>query len=270
MHYLKKLINRFLESRGYIIKRINERAIAEGDSLNFINHKKKIYTSYIPDKYSTNISIYKSKYYPFFEDGDINKWVEGNFDNNSGDLPRFYFLNLVIDQLLSENISGDIAELGVYKGNSAFLLTKLARAANKKAYLFDTYEGFNKNDFTGSDGIVNHDQFSDTSIEYVRKLVGTDNAFFVKGYFPDSLSTIDLERTTFCLVHIDCDLEKPFINSLNYFYPKLAKGGFLILHDYSSLAWPGARAAIESFFSDKEEKIIPIPDKSGTAVTRKL
>lgn len=270
MNYFKKIINRFLEANGYTIKRLNKRAITEEDNLYFINHNKKLYTSYIPDKYSSNISIYKNTFYPFFDDNDVNKWVKGNFENNSGDLPRFYFLNLVIDQLLSENISGDVAELGVYKGNSAFLLAKFARAVNKKAYLFDTYEGFNKKDFTGSDGTLNHDQFSDTSVEYVKDFVGADNTVFIKGYFPESLKTVDLDNVNFSLVHIDCDLEKPFISALNYFYPKLMKGGFLILHDYSSLHWPAARKAIENFFSNKSEKLIPIPDKSGTVVVRKL
>jgi Macrocin-O-methyltransferase (TylF) len=70
-------------------------------------------------------------------------------------------------------------------------------------------------------------------------------------------------------VHLDCDLYAPFAAGLRYFNPRLVEGGFLIMHDYSSLYWAGAEQAIDEFFADLPEKPIPIPDKSGTAVIRK-
>jgi hypothetical protein len=63
--------------------------------------------------------------------------------------------NLIADQILAENIIGNIAELGVYKGNSAFLLAKLAKTINQKLYLFDTFNGFNHQDIQGIDKDVN-------------------------------------------------------------------------------------------------------------------
>lgn len=42
------------------------------------------------------------------------------------------------------------------------------------------------------------------------------------------------------------------------------------MHDYSSLCWPGATEAVDQFFADKPEFIIPVPDKSGTCVVRKI
>jgi hypothetical protein len=102
----------------------------------------------------------------------------------------------------------------------------------------------------------------------VKKLTGEKNTVFVKGYFPESLNQI-VDIDDLVLVHIDCDLEKPMMSALNYFYPRIRKGGFLIMHDHSSLYWPGAQKAINEFFIDKKEYIIPIPDKSGTCVIRK-
>jgi hypothetical protein len=117
---------------------------------------------------------------------------------------------------------------------------------------------------------INYEEFKDTSLEYVQQFAGNANTVFVKGYFPESLNSVELDEKQFCLVHIDCDLEKPIAASLEYFYPKVSSGGFIIMHDYSSLHWPGARKAIQNFFEDKKEKLIPIPDKSGTAVVRKV
>ena len=73
----------------------------------------------------------------------------------------------------------------------------------------------------------------------------------------------------FCLVHIDCDLYAPFAAALQYFYPKLTPGAFMAMHD-KNIFWGGAEKAIDEFFADKREKLIPIPDKSCTAVIRKI
>lgn len=81
------------------------------------------FIQYIPDRYSNNLENYQ-KINNFLDHKDILKWTEENFTNNSGDLTRFYFLNLCIDCLLQDEIIGNVAELGVYKGNSAYLLAK--------------------------------------------------------------------------------------------------------------------------------------------------
>jgi hypothetical protein len=47
-------------------------------------------------------------------------------------------------------------------------------------------------------------------------------------------------------------------------------GGFLIIHDYGSLAWAGAEKAIDAFFADKPECVVQIPDSCGSAVVRKM
>lgn len=200
---------------------------------------------------------------------DLNKWLQGNDRNNSRDLARFFLLNLCIDQLLDENVSGNVAELGVYKGNSAHLLAKYAKRINRDCYLFDTFEGFDRKDLVNRDEKIDPHLFKDTSLEMVKSVVGTDNVHFVQGYFPESLEGLG-ELNKFSLVHIDCDLEKPFRHALDYFYPKLVKGGFLILHDYSSLFWPSATQAINEFFLGKPEFVIPLPDKSGTCIVRKI
>jgi hypothetical protein len=43
-----------------------------------------------------------------------------------------------------------------------------------------------------------------------------------------------------------------------------------IMHDYLGLYWDGVEKAVDEFFVDKPEKVVPIPDKSGTVVIRRL
>ncbi len=58
-------------------------------------------------------------------------------------------------------------------------------------------------------------------------------------------------------------------SALDYFYARLSPGAFLIVHDYSSLAWGGAERAVDEFFADKPEAVVPMPDGSGSVVIRK-
>jgi len=186
---------------------------------------------------------------------------------NNGDMARYYFFCLVLDQLTKEELPGDLAEIGVYKGETATLIAKIARRLGRTAWLLDTFEGFDPKDLQGID-YGQPEQFDDTSLDSVRALVGEDNVHFIKGCFPDTAGQLPGDGT-YCLVHLDCDLYKPLRAALEYFYPRMVPGGFLLVHDYSSLHWNGAEEAVDEFFADKPESPIPLTDGAGTIAIRK-
>jgi hypothetical protein len=220
-----------------------------------------------PQRYSAGYERYLQHGGPV----DLERLVQGfvAYGANRDDMARFYFFCLAFDQIVKEDVPGDIAELGVYKGNTASLLAAIARHRGCTAYLFDTFEGFNERDIKGVDAAASASSFSDTSLVAVRALVGDDNTRYLKGYFPDTLSAVPDGRS-FCLVHIDCDLYEPIKNALEYFYPRLQPGGFLVVHDYSSPHWAGAEKAVDEFFADKPEPVLPLPDSAGSIVIRKM
>lgn len=189
-------------------------------------------------------------------------------DGPLGDTERFVFFCLALDQIQKEGIGGNIAELGVYKGQTASVLARMARRLGRTAYLLDTFEGFDQRDFSGPDD-GRGPQFDDTSLSAVRARVGDANTTYIKGYFPETAKHLDPDET-YCLVHIDCDLYAPILSGLEYFYPRMAPGGFLIVHDYTSLQWEGTERAVDLFFADKPEAVIPLPDSAGSAVIRKM
>jgi hypothetical protein len=219
-----------------------------------------------PQRYTQSYSRYLTIGGCVRPDEYLERFLAANPDNAT-DMARFYFFCLAQDQIVKEGIEGDIAELGVYKGGTATVLATIARRLGRTAYLLDTYEGFDPADLTGIDAGFSKG-FTDTSLATVRALVGEENTRFVKGYFPQTASEIP-EGSRFCLVHIDCDLYAPLRSALEYFYPRMAPGGYLIIHDYSSLHWGGAEKAVDEFFADKVEPPIPLPDCGGSVVIRK-
>jgi len=186
---------------------------------------------------------------------------------NAGDMGRFYFFCMVLDQMAKEGIGGDLLELGVYKGGTAAVLATIARKLGRTLYLLDTFEGFAAADLQGIDADKGMN-FADTSVEAVRALVGETNVRFLKGYFPATAADLPPEGR-YGLVHIDCDLYAPIKSALAYFYPRMVPGGFLIVHDYSSLHWNGAEQAVDEFFADKPECVVPLTDGAGSVVVRK-
>lgn len=168
-------------------------------------------------------------------------------------------------QKIMKNVSGSVAEVGVYRGDTAQLFADTCNEFDRQLFLFDTFEGFLDKDIVGIDS-DQQIQFQDTSLQKVKEIVGeTDNIHYIKGYFPDTI-TEEISNTKYCFVHIDCDLYNPIKEALHFFWERLNYGGMIVVHDYSSGWWPGATSAVDEFCL--EHKMVPvlIPDLSGSVV----
>ena len=71
-----------------------------------------------------------------------------------------------------------------------------------------------------------------------------------KGWIPKRFN--EVQHLSFSLVHIDVDLYEPTLASLEFFYPRLSKGGVIICDDYNVSAYPGSKKAWDEFFNDKD------------------
>ncbi|QEN12685.1 TylF/MycF/NovP-related O-methyltransferase [Mycolicibacterium sp. ELW1] len=197
------------------------------------------------------------------------RFLSTNRANNGGDWPRFWSLVLNLKQIFDDNVEGDLAELGVWRGNTAAVLAHFGDLHGRNVDLFDTFEGFDKRDLTGVDADKDRD-FSDTSIDHVRQVIGEPSRVcrFYPGWFPQSLAA-EHDSARYCAVSLDCDLYDPMKAGLDFFYPRLSPGGLLMLHDYSSGHWPGAKQAIDEFCKEAGERVVLMPDKSGSAFIRR-
>jgi hypothetical protein len=149
-----------------------------------------------------------------------------------------------------------MAEAGVYRGGSAKLLCRIK--GDCPLYLFDTFEGMPEVD-AGSDGVFSAGDFGDTSGDEVAAyLAGFPNVHIIKGVFPDSVSGLDPERLTYRFVHLDLDICDSTTRALEFFYPRMARGGVIMSHDYTRLTAPGVRRAFDDFFKDRPETIVPL------------
>jgi O-methyltransferase len=183
---------------------------------------------------------------------------------SSDDYFRYVTLGLAVQRVLDEAIPGALAEVGVWRGETSSFLHRLA--PHRHLYLFDTFAGFPDRDLPpGREDL----RFRDTSPDAVRRRVGPSAHVILKaGYVPDVLEEVAGERFAFVL--LDLDLFDPTRASLEFFYPRLSRGGYLIVHDYNNeeSEW-ACKRVLDSFLADKPERVVELGDVWGSALIRR-
>lgn len=173
-----------------------------------------------------------------------------------------------IEQVLfNEAIPGNLAELGVWKGNTASILAFYAKKCDRICYLFDTFKGFDPRDLNGKDAKFD---FSDTSIDVVKEVIGVGlekHCNYCEGYFLQSIPK-ELESKNFAVVSLDADLYAPMKAGLDWFFPRMSNGAIFLLHDYRSKQWDECRKAINEFCIKENQNVVLISDKYGSAFIR--
>lgn len=195
----------------------------------------------------------------------FNNWQREAIIYN-GDPVRYGTMLLALQQIEYAKVAGAMAECGVWKGYLSKFINECS--ANRKYYLFDTFSGFDSNDKDNFD--KNDNRFKDTSIQAVLNYIGkTDNIIIKQGYFPNT--TLGIEEEQFAFVVLDFDKYEPTKAALEFFYPRLTKGGYVFVHDYNSPEsnWACKRAVTE-FLKNKQEIPISIPDAWGSCLFVKL
>lgn len=109
--------------------------------------------------------------------------------------------------------------------------------------------------------------FADTSLDSVREyLAGHSNVRYCQGLIPQSLEVVNNDRFSF--VHIDLDIYSAIMAACEFFYPRMEPGAIMLFDDYGYPSCPGAREAIEEFFSDKPE--VQQAMETAQCIVRKL
>jgi len=173
-------------------------------------------------------------------------------------------------QLFEENqVGGAVAEGGVFQGEFAREINRVF--PNKTLYLFDTFSGFDDKDMAHDQSnqfshISSGNHLISTNVELVkRKLPFIEKCVICQGYFPETTIEIDTKET-FCFVNLDFDLYLPILAGLEYFYPRMEKGGVILIHDYFTEGFKGVKAAVLEFEKKIGQKLLMYPIGDGVSI----
>ena len=165
------------------------------------------------------------------------------------------------------DIPGAIVECGVFKGNSltrfAMLRDLFGNTYSKKIIGFDTFEKFPKTKFTDDLRFrtkliddAGEQSISKEQLMKVLKHKGVDkNVDLVKGDITKTLPNYVNSHPglKISLLNVDVDIYEPVVTILKHLYPKVTKGGIVILDDYG--IFPGETKAVEEYFKNKDVEI---------------
>jgi O-methyltransferase len=182
------------------------------------------------------------------------------------DSTRFLQMGLIAQEIDRRNLTGAIAEFGVYQGSFSYFISRAF--SGRKYYLFDTFEGFDETQLKHDNlnfSAEGHD-FKNTSIKRVASQINKKydcELIIKKGFFPDSAKDVNDQ---FVFVSIDVDLYQPTLDGLNYFYPRMVPGGYIMVHDLMADRYKGCRQAIYEFCDSQNIFFTPLPDAICSAL----
>ena len=165
---------------------------------------------------------------------------------------------------MSSKIPGCIIECGVFKGASLIRFATFLKLlkSNKKIIAFDTF-GKHTTTKISSDHkrrkiLLSHgkEAISEKQLMNILKRKGLEkNIQLIKGDITETVPNyLKLNpKLKISLLNLDVDFYEPSMSILKNFYPKLSKGGILMLDDYG--VWDGETMAVDEYFVDKKIKI---------------
>ena len=162
-------------------------------------------------------------------------------------------LHTAIKDTVERGVEGDFIETGIWRGGACILAKSIYNeiSPERKVYAADSFEGLpapNVELFPQDNGDTHYlDPMLSVSLEQVTENFNKfglvdDNLVFVKGWFKDSIPTLDIDKIS--ILRLDGDMYESTIQVLDVLYEKLSKGGYLIIDDYHHR---GCIAAIRDF-----------------------
>lgn len=181
---------------------------------------------------------------------------------------RLWSLLNAVTYIVDEQLPGDFAECGVWRGGSVMAMARqLSRlgVVDRRIWLYDTFAGMTAP--TGKDVVAVTGESAESIMG--RTVLGDGNnvwAYATRGDVEANLASTSYPVENFVLVEgdvaqtlltsvpeqiallrLDTDWYESTRVGLEILYPRLVTGGVCILDDYGH--WQGARAAVDEYFA---------------------
>jgi O-methyltransferase len=179
---------------------------------------------------------------------------------------RVFAILDAVRYVLKNDVRGSIVECGVWRGGTMMAVAHLLQMHNsfdRDLYLFDTFEGMPlptdvDADFHGRKAKSKFlaEKRSDDSSDWCYASLSEVQKNLENTGFPDEKfhcvvgkveNTVPAQAPeTISILRLDTDWYESTKHELTHLYPRLVRGGVLIIDDYGH--WQGARKAVDEYF----------------------
>ena len=173
-------------------------------------------------------------------------------------LRRLDSLQLCITDVLENRVPGDLIETGVWRGGTAIFMRAVLMAngeTSRTVWAADSFRGLPQPDPDSYPADLGDLHWTkerlavslDTVKENFERYGLLDaQVRFLEGWFRDTLPNAPIEQLA--ILRLDGDMYQSTMEALQPLYPKLSRGGYIIIDDYTL---PGCRAAVDDYRRDR-------------------
>ncbi len=159
-------------------------------------------------------------------------------------LKRLDNLEHCIVNVLRDGVPGDLVETGVWRGGATIFMRGVLIAYGVKdrtVWAADSFEGLPRPDagrYPADKGSLLHAEprlavsLEQVKINFRRYGLLDDQVRFLKGWFRDTLPNAPIDHIA--VLRLDGDLYESTMQGLIHLYPRLSRGGYVIIDDYYS------------------------------------
>jgi O-methyltransferase len=160
-------------------------------------------------------------------------------------LPRLNNIQFCVESILADGVQGDLIETGVWRGGATILMRAILKAhdvRDRAVWVADSFKGLPPPDTERypADAGLHLEGFAKLAVSlqsvrdnFARYGLLDDQVQFVEGLFEDTLPPANLGQLA--LLRLDGDLYGSTWVALERLYPKLVRGGYLIVDDYGAI-----------------------------------
>lgn len=177
-------------------------------------------------------------------------------------LKRLDNIEACFREIIKDNVPGDFIETGVWRGGATIFMAALLKDASitdRNVWVADSFEGLpkpNEQKYVEDKGDLHFTKNAlAISLETVKgnfekyDLLDS-NIKFLKGWFKDTLPSAPINKLS--LLRLDGDMYESTMDGLVNLYPKLSKGGFIIIDDWGAVQ--GCKKAVNDYRNDHNIK----------------
>jgi O-methyltransferase len=201
----------------------------------------------VESKYSYNHIAPYATYAPWNQNEEFCKLTHVIVEYTLVDMYRQWELWKLVEQV-SKLSSGDILEVGTYKGGTGTMIAKQASVScpEAKVYLCDTFQGIVKCGENEISTRVNGQHVADIEdvVELILKMSLT-NIEILTGIFPEDTQHLIPQDTVFRLCHIDVDVYQSAKDIMDWVWPRLLVHGIVVFDDYGFTNCDGITKLVE-------------------------
>lgn len=202
--------------------------------------------------------------YPNIEDEFHEIWLNCRSYTMTS-IERAYGLYQAVNYVCANDISGDFVECGVWRGGSSMIAahTFMRRNVLRHLLLYDTFSGMSMptdHDVSLTSGKAamatweknekdGKNLWCYASLDDVRRNISdtgypSSHLHMIPGKVEETLVTNKPENIS--ILRLDTDFYRSTKSELEFLYPRLVRGGVLIVDDYGQ--WGGSKSATDEYF----------------------